>query len=145
MTSQRPDLPRGHGHAHFWERAMSRGVFIKTAAGMTGAVLTGDFVHPLLAEAAPPHNSMPKPIPGGFSLTPGGPVFHVSGGPGNEPSSITDLNGIVGIAMIMGMGTGTNTQTGDTTRLIFDSDMRFMTGEYVAVDGHHYQGTFGFV
>jgi hypothetical protein len=133
---------RVHGHAHFWERALTRGRFIKVAAGTSGALLAADLM-PLLAHAAPPTNAKPKPIPGGFSFFPGGPTFHVSGGPGAEPSSITDLNGVVGIAFVMGTGTGMTASGSEP--LLFDSDMRFMTGEYVAVDGHHYRGTFGFV
>lgn len=130
----------GHGHAHFWERALSRGRFVRVAAGTTGVILGAD-VLPLLAHAAPPTNATPKPIPGGFSI--GDLTFHVSGGPGAEPSSITDFNGVVGIAFVMGTGTGTTASGSEP--LLFDSDMRFMTGEYVAVDGHHYHGTFGFV
>lgn len=132
---------RPEGHAHFWERALSRGRFVKVAAGTTGAILGADLL-PLLARAAPPSNATPKPIPGGFTI--GDTTYHVLGGPGAEPSSITDFNGVVGIAFVMGTGTGTSTSNGSES-LLFDSDMRFMTGEYVAVDGHHYQGTFGFV
>jgi hypothetical protein len=29
--------------------------------------------------------------------------------------------------------------------LLFDTDMRFMQGEYVGVDGKNYHATFGFV
>jgi hypothetical protein len=132
----------GQGHAHFWERALSRGRFIRVAAGSTAAILGAD-VLPLLAHAARPSNATPKPIPGGFTVD--NVTYHVAGGPGSEPSSITDFNGVVGIAFVMGTGTGTDTSTGATEPLLFDSDMRFMRGEYVAVDGHHYQGTFGFV
>jgi hypothetical protein len=132
----------GHGHAHFWERALSRSRFIKVVTCATGAALGADVLS-VIARAAEPSDATPKPIPGGFSI--GDLNFHVSGGPSAEPSVITDFNGIVGIAFVSGHGTGTNTTTGVSTPLLFDSDMRFMTGEYVAADGHHYQGTFGFV
>jgi hypothetical protein len=134
-----------HGHAHFWERALSRGGFLKVAAGTAGAALGTNTIAPLLAEAARASDATPKPIPGGFSLGPGEPTFHALGGLGTEPASITDFNGVVGIAFVTGTGTGMDTTTGATRSLLFDSDMRFMQGEYIAVDGHHYQGTFGFV
>jgi hypothetical protein len=101
--------------------------------------------------AAAPSNAAPMPIPGGFQpFGPAGPLFHVLGGlnpDGSlaEPSSITDFNGVISITFVMGNGTGTDTNTGAATRLIVDSDMRFMSGEYIGVDGHHYHGTFGFV
>jgi len=87
----------------------------------------------------------PKPIPGGFQFTPGGPFFHVSGGPGGENSAITDFNGFIGSAIVDGAGTGTNIKTGSQSQLNFDTDMRFMQGEYIGVDRKHYQGTFAFV
>lgn len=110
-----------------------------------------------LAAAAPPGTSAPKPIPGGLDLeqlltgTPG-PVFHVlpptlylPDGSTNEPSTITDFNGFIAAADIQGTGTATNTQTGETTRLTFDADMRFMDGVYVGEDGGTRRGTFGFI
>ena len=139
---------RHRGHAHFWERAMSRGVFIKTAAGATGAMVTSGLWMPGLARAAPATDATPKPISGRFTV-PGVGTFDVSGGIENgviqEPATITDFKGIVGLAFVQGTGTGTDTATGATTSLLFDSDNRFMVGEYVAVDGHRYRGTFGFV
>jgi hypothetical protein len=42
-------------------------------------------------------------------------------------------------------GTGTGTDASGSSRLTFDADMRFMKGLYTAVDGHNYQGTFGFI
>jgi hypothetical protein len=125
-----------HGHAHFWQRALlSRRNFLWTTASAAGAGL-------LLAKS---DGAAPKPIPGGFQITPGGPIFHVSGGPGGENSSITDFNGFIGSAIVDGTGTGTNTSTGAQSQLNFDTDMRFMQGEYIGVDGKHYQGTFAFV
>src|SRR5947209_19450307 len=103
VTPSRSKAPptgvRSHlGHAHFWERAMSRGVFIKTAAGATGAAVTPGLWMPGLAQAAPPTDATPKPISGGFTV-PGVGTFDVSGGIQNgeilEPSSMTDFNGIV--------------------------------------------------
>jgi hypothetical protein len=124
------------GHAHFWQRArLSRRNFLWTAAGAAGASV-------LLAQ---PDGAQPRPIPGGFQFTPGGPFFHVSGGSGGENSTITDFNGTVGSAIVDGTGTGRNLTTGAESQLNFDTDMRFMQGEYIGVDGKHYQGTFAFV
>src|SRR5207249_12276230 len=83
------DGHRHQGHAHFWDRAMSRGRFIGTVAGATGAALSARLWLPALAQAAAPSDATPKPIPGGFTFD--GTLFHISGGPGAEPSSITDF------------------------------------------------------
>jgi hypothetical protein len=143
-VSQRRGLEQHGGHHHFWERALTRGRFLGAAAGATGAVLGADLWMPALARAAQPTAAAPTPIPETISLPGITGAFHISGGPGLEPSTITDFNGIVGIAFVGGTGTGTDA-TGAATALLFDTDMRFMTGEYVGVDGKHYQGTFGFV
>jgi hypothetical protein len=95
----------------------------------------------------------PVPIPGG---TPGlGGAYHVFGpapaGMGGdpidaEPSTITNLNGFVGLAYITGMVTQTNTKTGATARYPFrDSDMRFMQGNFRGTDGRVHQGGFALV
>ena len=52
---------------------------------------------------------------------------------GSEPASIFDFNGFCGITELQ--GTGTLTMGGHTTKAYFDVDNRFMTGEYVCVDG----------
>lgn len=136
-----------HGHAHFWERAaLSRRKFIGAAAGVTGLAMGAGLWTPQIAFASS-GGAAPRPIPGGIQpFGPGTEVFHVFlPGHAGEPSTITDLNGFVGIANVRGMGTGTNTATGETKRLIFDVDNRFMKGEYVGLDGLHHHGTFGFV
>lgn len=125
------------GHAHFWDRAVSRGGFIRTTAGVTGAVLGADLWLPALARDDR-SASLPKPIPQGGI---GGDFRVFVFGPGNEPSTITDFNGFIGVTDVQGMAT--NTSTGE--RLLVDTDMRFMQGVYVSVDGRHHQGTFGFV
>ena len=58
-----------------------------------------------------------------------------------DPSLITDFNGFIGSAE-WGGGTGTD-QTGTT--LYWAADLRFMDGEYIALDGHHRHGAFVFV
>lgn len=130
------------GHAHFWERAMlSRRQFIRTSTVATGAVLSAGLWIPAVAHASGGAQVPPIPIPGG--VAPGLHVFLP--GHGAEPSTIFDFNGFIGIAEIHGKGTGTDTGTGATTRLLFDTDTRFMKGVYVGVDGKKHRGTFGFV
>ena len=59
-----------------------------------------------------------------------------------EPSTITNLNGVVGLAYISGMVTRTTISTGEKARLPFlGSDMRFMQGFYRGVDGKPRQGS----
>ena len=116
---------------------MSRRQFLGTTAGAAAAAATSSLWFPTLAEAA---GSDPVPIPGGFA-----PGFHVFLGPEVEPSSIFNFRGVVGVAVVQGTGTGTNTRTGERTALLFDSDNRFMQGEYIGMDGLRHEGTFGFV
>lgn len=126
------------GHAHFWERAMSRRQFLATTAAASGAALTSPLWLPTIVEAS---SLDPVPIP----PNPGFGGYRVSGGPGAELSSIWNFRGVTGMATVQGKGTGWNTSTGETTRYSFDSDNRFMQGEYINVDGRHRHGTFGFV
>jgi hypothetical protein len=137
----RPYLYQGthRGHDHFWDRAraLSRRQFLGTTAGAAAAAATSPLWMPILAEAS---NGEPVPIP----PNPGFLGFRVSGGPGQEPSSIFNFSGVVGVAMVGGVGIGTDGE-GNQTSLIFDSDNRFMQGEYIAVDGRRHEGTFAFV
>jgi len=131
------------GHTHFWERALlSRRQFMLTAAGTTGAVLSSGLWMPGSALA---WDKAPRPIPGGFTFN--GKFFHVDPmSPGlTENSSIFDFHGSIGTAIIDGKGTGTNTKTGVTTSLTFDTDMRFMQGVYIGLDGEKHQGTFSLI
>lgn len=138
---------RGYvGHRHFWKRAaLSRRQFMGTAAGVTGAVLTSGLWMPALVSAD--STTAANPIPGGIQpFGPGTEVFHiVLPGRGKEPSTITDLNGFVGLANVRGLGTATNTRTGATSRLIYDVDNRFMKGTFVGTDGKHHFGAFAFI
>jgi|SRR5579859_52598 len=131
------------GHAHFWERALSRRQFLGTSALATGLALGADLWMPAVAQAAAPFVA-PQPIPGGIVV--GGTLFHVFlPGHAAEPSTITDFHGMIGVAHVSGAGTGINTTTGEQRRLTFDVDNRFMKGTYVGVDGQTHVGTFGFV
>jgi hypothetical protein len=87
----------------------------------------------------------PKPLTYGFQPAPGAPTFRFSDlKPDSELSTITDFKGKVGAADVQGTGTATNPD-GTTESLLFDSDMRFMKGVYVGVDGHLHRGTFALV
>lgn len=132
------------GHAHFWERAVSRGVFIKATAGVTGAVLGADLWMPRLVHATPSRSVLPRPIPGGNQfLGPGTELFHVfDPAPGDELSAITDFRGFIAAAHMCRPTLVTNA-SGTVTQYV-DADMRFMQGHYIGVDGHPHHGTFGF-
>jgi hypothetical protein len=129
--------------------SVSRRRFLRVAAGTLGALGTG-LLLPRPAWAA---GRDPKPIPGGSANRFGGPfVHHNLPGPadappvnGNDPSLITDFEGIVGQARVQGTGTGTNTDTGDSFPLLFDADQRFMLGCYQSVDGRFLKARFVFI
>jgi hypothetical protein len=123
------------GHAHFWERALSRRQVIQTAAGGTAAILGSRLLAPGFAQAHADTRAFvaPRPIP--ESIFPGAP-FHVLSPDSEEPATITDFNGFIGATEIQGTG---------TDGLLFDVDMRFMQGVYVGEDGKVHQDTFGFV
>ena len=123
---------------------MTRRQLMRTAAGGTAAVIGAPLWLPTLAHAAPPPGSAPKPIPGGQQFFgPGTEVFHVFLGPDVENATITDFNGAIAAAHIL--GTATQIQGGTSTPgLLVDGDVRFLQGIYIGVDGQHRQGTFGF-
>ena len=136
--------------SRLWHSAISRRTFLGAAAVATGAVAAG--LQAPLALAA--HGSLPtvfpRPIPGGVS--PFGIFIHhfppvplLGPGPINEPSQITDFNGLVGVCRVTGSGTGTDTSTGMTSRLNYQVDNGFMSGLYVGEDGLEHHGTFAFV
>jgi len=134
--------PFYHGHSHFWQRAaLSRRRFLQ---GASSAALVGLAVPSLLrtAFAAAPASSLPNPIPGGLDLLGNGTIFHVYL-PGTAPelATITDFNGFLGAADVLGSWTGPAATAGSQ----FDADMRFMTGEYIGKDGRHHQDTFAFI
>ena len=91
----------------------------------------------------------PLPIPGGTpGFHPGDPFQHANfPGPadapppfGNEPSSITNFNGFVGVAHFQGTG-----HDGAGNVLLYEADLRFMKGTYRGVDGRLHHGTFAFI
>jgi hypothetical protein len=137
----------GSGHpTDLTARAFSRRQFFGAAAGVTGLALGAGLWLPGSAWAGMKEVA-PKPIPGGLMpLGEGTELFHFFlPGPGNEPSTITDFDGFVAIARIQGTGTGTDPESPEDVDLLFDADMRFMTGQYIGVDGNRHRGTFALV
>ena len=89
--------------------------------------------------------AQPRPIPGGFDQNfnpvPKDPFIHLlPPAIGYEMSTITDFRGTVVAGETQGKARGS-----DGTRYAFDTDMRFMEGEYVGRDGRRRWGSFGFV
>ena len=132
------------------QHRITRRTFLGAAAMATGAVATGLRLPATLAADDEVATVFPLPIPGGVS--PFGIFIHHFPpvpvlGPAsiNEPSQITDFNGLVGVCRVTGSGTGTDTSTGMTSRLNYQVDNGFMSGLYAGEDGKHHQGTFAFV
>jgi len=133
-----------------WHRAISRRTFLGAAAVATGAVAAGLQAPAALAAHRSLPTVFPRPIPGGVS--PFGIFIHhfppvplLGPGPINEPSQVTDFNGLVGVCRVTGSGTGTDKSTGMTSRLNYQVDNGFMSGLYVGEDGLEHHGTFAFV
>jgi hypothetical protein len=139
-----PSAPGSGSSSHYARHGPSRRVFISGAAAVTaGASLGSGLLWPAAASAAP--FSVPPPRPTTATFTVNGVTFHnVFPGPGVDPSSITDFKGLVGAADVRGTGTARNPD-GSVETLLFDTDMRFMQGTYVGLDGRRHEATFGFV
>jgi hypothetical protein len=129
------------GQTPLGQQALSRRRFLGAAAGAAGLALAWK---PGLARAD--RAGDPVPIPpclfGKFDVCAPGSTF---GGPNENPSTITDFNGFVGLAYISGMVT-VYPHRGASYRLPFTgSDMRFMQGIYRDTQGRLKQGTFALV
>jgi hypothetical protein len=133
------NVPHRHqGHRHV-ARALSRRQFLGTAAGVAGLLLGSSVLSPARAAGC----ADPRPIPGGFSqfdhfyhqLYPDQDTAHTE-----DPSTITDFNGHIGLAYVDGMGTHTDKTTGLVTPLPYRVDLRFMEGTYVGKDGKQHHG-----
>jgi hypothetical protein len=135
---------RAVSRSHHASHSLSRRAFLGGATGAAGLALGSTLVRPATAVAAGPRtNAAPKPTTNITNLN--GTDFHLTFlNPGLDPSSITDFNGFVGAADVQGTGTATNPD-GSTETLLFDTDMRFMRGAYVAQDGAVRNAAFGFV
>jgi len=137
---------------------LTRRQFLKAGAATAALALGVDLHSPQTAWAArKPSSADPRPIPYGTPfLGPTGPLFHVQP-PGypipgldtnpatNNPATITDFNGAVGLMYVGGQGQHHDLVTDQTMAVYWEVDMRFMVGEYVAKDGQHRHGTFGLI
>src|SRR6266705_5633717 len=135
---------RHAAHVHPWDHAMSRRSFLRTAAGTASVIATSRLWMPAVASASK-GSAVPNPIPGCTQIDGFGCFHFFFPGHAAEPSTITDLNGFVAIADITGTGVGTDPDTGQVIPLTFETDTRIMSGEFVAKDGSHHQGTFAFI
>jgi hypothetical protein len=136
------------GHPHFWRRAMSRRQFVRAAGGTAATSLAlGSSLFRGISPAWAGTSTLPRPIKGGIQpFGPGTEIFHLFlPGQGNEPSTIGDFKGVVGLSNVSGAGTGIHKPTGSEKRLVFDADCRFMQGNYIGRDGELHSGTFGFI
>jgi hypothetical protein len=142
---------------NFQHRLLSRRNLIRGAAG---TVLGAGLLGPKLVYANDEGDDIeqadcvgPNPIPGGVTgLKPFGIFIHhnplnaATPLPNiNDPSQITDFDGLVGLTHIRGVGTGTNTATGVAMPLAFQADMGFSKGKFIGTDGREHRGTFAFV
>ena len=131
-------LASRHRHPH----ALSRRQLLKTAAA-TGAVLAGSAMLASQPADAKQREASGTPVPVPADAAFGG--LHIYGvGPHSENSSITNFRGIVGAAIVDGTGIA-HTADGRSEKLLFDTDMRFMQGEFRGTDGVTREGTFAFV
>jgi hypothetical protein len=137
----RIDAAQGHpGHAHFWDRALSRRNFLAVGAG-AGLLATSTAS---VAEPALPAFT-PKAIPGGFMFPPLTELFH-NFAPGvfdplnADRSGIFDFHGKIAYAIID--GTGTSLDAKGRTARTFEADMRFMQGTYIDMNGKYRDDTF---
>jgi hypothetical protein len=139
---QRGIMPGAGLVSHHVRHALTRRAFIQSITVLAGAT-AGVSLIPAIGRAARPTNAAPVPTSNAVVIA--GTTFHLTGfGPGLDASSINDFNGFVGVADVQGTGTGTNPD-GSTESLLFDTDMRFMSGVYVGQDGAVHKGAFGFV
>ncbi len=133
-------LRRHRGHRHV-SMAISRRQFLGTAAGAAGLLLGSSLLSPARAAVC----ADPRPIPGGFAEF--GHFYHQcypdqDTADTEDPSTITDFNGHIGLAYVQGMGTHTDKMTGTVSHLPYRVDLRFMKGVYVGQDGKQHHGAF---
>lgn len=136
-----------HPHHHFGI-SLSRRQFLGAAAATAGALATGLRIPNVLADNDELASIFPLPIPGTFPVSLGGQTFHIhhfppvvqnDGLPIDEPSEITDFNGLVGTTRV----TGSGVSNGHT--LSYQVDNGFMSGLYRGEDGRMHHGTFAFI
>lgn len=125
---------RHPGHAHFWDRALSRRGFLQASGAAAGALVLGSGTW--TPAWAKPQDAAPNPVPAIVN----GP--HVFTAPDTDRSSIFDFDGAIGYAVVDGTGVGRDTTSGAETVYDYEVDLRFMQGRYIGRDGRHHHGTF---
>ena len=142
------------GHDHFWQRALSRRQVLGGTAGLAGLAAASRLGLPGLASAHEFGTGDPRPIPGGTMIdglgtfhfffptspNPAGSHDTIENGRG-DPSLITDFKGTVGVGDWSG-GTGKD-QHGNA--LFWAADVRFMDGEFIALNGQRVRAAFAFL
>src|SRR5712692_5844029 len=135
MKNEMNRFPRRDATGGFTRRNFMRGA---AGAASAGLVLGKNLFLPKVARASSAP-TQPNPIPLSTAL-PFGSFHFLFPGPSSEPSLITDFNGFIGVIDFTGMGSD-----GQGNRLPYRGDNRFMSGEYVGVDGRLHHGTFAFI
>ena len=107
---------------------------------------------PPTAEANPPHSAAPRPIPGGMVLRDGSRIHIWAPGPNGmqlpytklglqglhvDPSTITDSDGHVARAYVIGTALGS-----DGREYNLEADIVPFNGAYIGEDGLQHKGTF---
>jgi hypothetical protein len=129
---------------HALTPTIARRRFLQGAVGAAGAIAGAQLLGPTLAWAGT-GSPQPRPVPGSLDV-PGLGHFHINlPGPDNDISSITDFDGVAAVADVLGTGHGTDDPADPNGTLVFEADVRFMQGSFVARDGELHQGAFGFV
>ena len=157
----RPDAPDDGSNQPLRQDVISRRQVLR-AAGSAAAflavptMLRAEHDSSSALRTAQASDAAPVPIPGGFNAEQAfGPrfpnrFFHLFlPGPGTEPSTIFNFQGKLAILNIHGTGIRSEfDESGELTdqqfSLPFATDVRFMQGTYVGVDGQQHQGTFAF-
>ena len=126
-----------------WAARFSRRQLLRRGVVMFGGVAGAGLLDAGSGLARP--LGAPRPIPGGFdqnfNIVPNDALLHLlPPGIGFEMSTITDFNGVIGGSETRGTARGS-----DGTKYSFDTDMRFMRGVYVGLDGRVHHGSFGFI
>ena len=122
--------------------SVSRRAFMQGTAGAAGLALAA--AHGTPVQAAHPSRGEPLPIPT-VHQTPFGPIHAADPTMGQDPSLITDFQGVAGTATLSLTGVGTDTTADQTARYGFKLDVSFMQGEFIGADGQHHQGSFAFI
>jgi hypothetical protein len=123
-----------------------RGLLRAGLAVTASAVALGGLSQPALADdeqfgrgpATP--SVLPSPLPVPIPEIDAFAHHNVPAAPYAEPSQIFNFKGVVATAVLAGTGTS---QSKESVRFGGPgTDLRFMSGEYVATDGTQHQGTF---